>query len=77
MDNGRCFVLLGQNGAGKSTTINMLTGLYAPTHGHAFVFGYSVGEDMEELQSIVGVCPQHDVLWPELTATDHFSLFAR
>ena len=36
---GELFALLGQNGAGKTTMINVLTGLTNPTHGDAFVFG--------------------------------------
>jgi ABC-type multidrug transport system ATPase subunit len=36
---GRIFVLLGQNGAGKSTAIAMLSGLYPPTSGDAWIEG--------------------------------------
>ena len=46
-------------GAGKTTTINVLTGLFPPTHGSAFVYGHSVKDDVPELQKIMGVCPQH------------------
>ena len=42
IDEGECFVPLGHNGAGKSTTINMLTGNFGITEGDARVFGNSV-----------------------------------
>jgi ABC-type multidrug transport system fused ATPase/permease subunit len=65
MKKGEIFCLLGHNGAGKTTTINCLTGLHNITHGDAFVFGKSVRSNMTEIQTMMGVCPQHDVLWPE------------
>jgi ABC-type multidrug transport system ATPase subunit len=46
-------------GAGKTTTINILTGLFRPSDGMASIFGYSLDE-MDKIQSIMGVCPQHD-----------------
>ena len=77
MQNNQCFCLLGENGSGKSTTINMLTGLFPPTNGHAFIFGFDVHYDVPNIQELIGICPQDDVLWPELSATEHFQLYAR
>lgn len=68
--------LLGHNGAGKSTTINMLTGLLEPNDGDAFFYGTSVRRNLDEIRSMLGVCPQHDVLWADLTAREHMELFA-
>ncbi len=76
LDNNSLFCLLGHNGAGKSTTINMLTGLLPPTSGDARVGGYSIRNSMHEIKKIMGICPQHDVLWSELTAAEHLQLFA-
>ncbi|CAN6443979.1 unnamed protein product [Victoria cruziana] len=59
--------LLGHNGAGKSTTISMLVGLLAPTSGDAVVFGKNIKTDMDQIRKQLGVCPQSDVLFPELT----------
>ncbi|CAK9155598.1 unnamed protein product [Ilex paraguariensis] len=59
--------LLGHNGAGKSTTISMLVGLLPPTSGDALVFGKSILTDMDEIRKNLGVCPQYDILFPELT----------
>ena len=61
MKKNEIFCLLGQNGAGKSTTINVMTGLHPITHGEAFIDGYSVRDDMHEIQSFMGICPQDNV----------------
>ncbi|CAL0326631.1 unnamed protein product [Lupinus luteus] len=68
--------LLGHNGAGKSTTISMLVGLLPPTSGDALVFGKNIVSDIDEIRKILGVCPQHDILFPELTVREHLELFA-
>lgn len=73
---GEVFALLGHNGAGKSTTIAMLTGLFPPTSGDAKIQGYSILQNMDEIRKTIGVCPQHDILFPLLTANEHLELFA-
>ncbi|KAF4711649.1 hypothetical protein FOZ63_019097, partial [Perkinsus olseni] len=70
------FVLLGHNGAGKSTTINVLSGMVIPTSGDVTVYGHKVPTEMPVIRRSMGVCPQHDVLWDDLTVEEHFSLFA-
>uniref|UniRef100_A0A7N0VB22 ABC transporter domain-containing protein n=1 Tax=Kalanchoe fedtschenkoi TaxID=63787 RepID=A0A7N0VB22_KALFE len=67
--------LLGHNGAGKSTTISMLVGLLPPTSGDALVFGKNITTEMDDIRKILGVCPQHDILFPELTVREHLELF--
>lgn len=47
MYEDQIFVLLGHNGAGKSTTISMLTGLYEHTKGSAELFGIDMFDDMD------------------------------
>ncbi|KNC54119.1 ABC transporter A family member 9 [Thecamonas trahens ATCC 50062] len=71
------FVLLGHNGAGKSTSFNMLLNLFGPTAGNAYVFGMSIKTEMDRIRAVMGVCPQHDILWDELTAREHLELYAR
>jgi len=69
--------LLGHNGAGKTTTIGMLTGMVPPTSGSAKVGGYDVGTDMRHIRSNVGVCLQHDCLFPQLTVEEHIVFFSK
>lgn len=76
MLEGEIFVLLGHNGAGKTTTINLLTGLLPHTGGRASVFDCDIGSEMDEIRQKLGVCPQHDVLFPELTVEEHLQFFA-
>jgi len=71
------FALLGHNGAGKTTLINCLTGALNPTHGKAYVQGFDVQAENDDVQAIIGVCPQHDHLYPDLTAREHMYLYAR
>jgi ABC-type multidrug transport system ATPase subunit len=71
-------VLLGHNGAGKTTTISMLIGMIAADAGRMGVFGQDLTTKagMRALRAQLGVCPQHDVLWPELTVREHLEIFA-
>ncbi|BDA45751.1 probable ATP-binding cassette sub-family A member 3 [Coccomyxa sp. Obi] len=68
--------LLGHNGAGKTTAISILTGMLPPTSGDAFVYGASILTDMPRIRQSLGVCPQFDILWPEITAREHLTLYA-
>jgi ABC-type multidrug transport system ATPase subunit len=72
--------LLGHNGAGKTTTISMLTGLFPATGGDAWVTDaaggvHSIRGDMPKIRRSLGVCPQHNVLYPRLTVHEHLMLF--
>ena len=71
------FCLLGPNGAGKTTTINMLVGNLPPTSGQALQYGHSVCSPagMRATRKIIGVCPQFDVQWGQLSAYEHLKLF--
>jgi len=76
MYSGQVTALLGHNGAGKSTTIGILTGLTAPSAGVATINGLDVSRDMQEIRHNLGVCPQHDILFADLTVKEHLTLFA-
>jgi len=77
IDPNQCFCLLGQNGAGKTTTIKMLVGAIEPTTGKAWVDGLDVVRDRDTLRQSIGVCPQFDVLYDELTCLDHLLLYGK
>ena len=71
------FALLGHNGAGKTTLISMLTGLYEATEGSAFYEGYDIldSNNMDKFRTILGICPQHDVLFDDLSIREHLEMF--
>ena len=61
----------------KTTTINCLTGMVAPTSGHAIVAGKDTHTQMNQIRKDVGICLQHDCLFPNLTVKEHIEFFAR
>jgi len=77
MYSGQITALLGHNGAGKTTTIGMLTGMVPPTSGFATVAGYDIRTDLSLLRENIGVCLQHDCLFPQLTVLEHVEFFSR
>uniref|UniRef100_A0A8C9AW22 ATP binding cassette subfamily A member 3 n=1 Tax=Prolemur simus TaxID=1328070 RepID=A0A8C9AW22_PROSS len=74
---GQITVLLGHNGAGKTTTLSMLTGLFPPTSGQAYISGYEISQDMVQIRKSLGLCPQHDVLFDNLTVAEHLYFYAQ
>ncbi|KAL0490582.1 ABC transporter A family member [Acrasis kona] len=77
VDKGECLGLLGPNGAGKTTIISVLVGLYAPSSGTSYVNGYDIKTDMDIVQQHIGLCPQHEILWGDLTCEEHLLFYAR
>ncbi|OQS02783.1 ATP-binding Cassette (ABC) Superfamily [Thraustotheca clavata] len=70
--------LLGHNGAGKTTLISMLTGMLPSTTGDATMLGgLKLSEDMPAIRQSIGICPQHDVLYDELTVREHLLFYGR
>lgn len=68
-------VLLGHNGAGKTTTMSMLTGFIPPSFGTAYIDGHDIRCEMNEARQSLGLCPQHNCLFDELTVEEHFQFF--
>ena len=65
---GEIFGLLGPNGSGKTTTINMISGLSVPTSGEVRVLGFDVRKQARQVRQILGSVPQETALYEELTA---------
>src|SRR5438034_1537969 len=65
---GEIFGLLGPNGSGKTTTINMISGLSIPTSGEVRVMGNDVRHNARQVHQILGSVPQETALYEELTA---------
>jgi ABC-2 type transport system ATP-binding protein len=68
VQQGEIFGLLGPNGSGKTTTINMISGLSTPTSGEVRVLGYNVRQDPRRVRQILGAVPQETALYEELSA---------
>ncbi|CAL1534216.1 unnamed protein product [Lymnaea stagnalis] len=70
--------LLGHNGAGKTTLINMLTGVVPPTSGYAKILGMDItnSRDLENIRKVCGICPQHNILYENLSCVEHLEMFA-
>lgn len=68
---GELFAFLGENGAGKSTTINILSTLLEKTGGTAKVFGYELGRQDNEIRDRIGIVFQNSVLDAKLTVKEN------
>ncbi|KAF9914359.1 hypothetical protein BX616_008450 [Lobosporangium transversale] len=77
VDKNTIFGLLGPNGAGKTSLIHILTGLYEPTQGWARLAGYELDTEIKDVYRNIGICPQHDILWDDLTVGEHLYFYAR
>ena len=75
IQQGELFSLLGVNGAGKTTTIKMLTCLTKPSSGDAFVGGYSITKQSEQVKQLIGVSPQDTAVAPNLSVEENLELF--
>ncbi|CAI2382726.1 unnamed protein product [Moneuplotes crassus] len=69
------FCILGHNGAGKSTLINMLIGILPPTSNTATLLGLDILEDIEDARRYLGVVPQFDILWENLTVNQNMEIY--
>eukprot|EP00818_Percolomonas_sp_WS_P008966 CAMPEP_0117451158 /NCGR_PEP_ID=MMETSP0759-20121206/8859_1 /TAXON_ID=63605 /ORGANISM="Percolomonas cosmopolitus, Strain WS" /LENGTH=1095 /DNA_ID=CAMNT_0005243741 /DNA_START=152 /DNA_END=3436 /DNA_ORIENTATION=+ len=72
---GNVCALLGHNGCGKSTTINSVVGLIRPSSGDIVFLDKSVKENISYIRQNLGICPQHDILFPTLSAWEHLKLY--
>ena len=55
----------------------MLTGLYEPTAGDALIYNKRLTTELESIRQFIGVCPQHDTLFPELSVAEHLRFYGR
>lgn len=76
IEQGELFALLGVNGAGKSTTIKMLSCLTKPTSGDAVILGNSILTDAIRVKAQINVSPQETAIAPNLTVRENLELIA-
>lgn len=67
VEMGEVFGLLGVNGAGKSTTFNMITRSILATSGEIYMAGYNIDERFSDAKPHIGYCPQFSALFENLT----------
>jgi ABC-2 type transport system ATP-binding protein len=79
VERGTFYGFLGSNGAGKSTTIKMLTGLLAPTDGEILVLGKRMLDPQQALEAKkqIGVVPEDLALFDNLTAREYLTFIGR
>src|SRR5947209_14526618 len=76
VQQGEIFGLLGPNGSGKTTTINMISGLSVPTSGEVRVLGLDVRRQARQVRQILGSVPQETALYEELSAWTNMDFHA-
>ena len=76
VERGTIFGLLGPNGSGKTTTINIISGLSHPTAGDVRVLGYDVTRHPRAARAGLGVVPQETALYEELSAWRNMAFHA-
>lgn len=74
IQQGELFGFLGVNGAGKSTTINMLCTLFPPTEGQVEICGYRLGKKNEEIRRSIGVVCQSNSMDNRLSVRENLTI---
>ena len=77
VEKGIVFGLLGENGAGKTTLISILSGLFSADYGKAILTGYDTLTQMKFIHQRIGICPQYDIHWEDLTIEEHLLFYVR
>jgi len=74
---GDIYGFLGQNGAGKSTTIKMLLGLLYPNKGYVEILGKRIPGELIKILPKIGVVTEYPAFYPYLTGEENLLLYAR
>ena len=74
---GQVTVLLGHNGAGKSTTFSVISGISSSTKGEVYICKKPISTDLSECQQQIGFCPQYNPLFERLTVKEHLRLYGK
>ena len=77
LEKSKIHGLIGHNGAGKTTTIEMMCGLSACDGGTIEIHDKDLYENLHELRSCIGYCPQQDMLFSHLTVHEQLQFYAR
>jgi ABC-2 type transport system ATP-binding protein len=74
---GEIYGLLGSNGAGKSTTINVLLGFIKPDSGEAYINGINVISNYTDSRNNIAYIPENINLYPYLTGIENLDYFSK
>jgi ABC-2 type transport system ATP-binding protein len=74
---GEIFGLLGHNGAGKTTIVNILTTLLQPTSGTAEIFGYDIQKESQQARKLLGYLPENVRFYDNMTAYENVEYLAK
>lgn len=75
--DGAIFGFLGHNGAGKTTSLSMLTTLILPTSGSATIDGFDIVKDNLQVRNLLGYLPENVMLYGDLTARENLQFFGK
>jgi ABC-2 type transport system ATP-binding protein len=73
---GEVFGLVGPDGAGKTTTMRLLSAILEPTSGEAWVAGRHIVREAEAIKAQIGYVSQRFGLYPDLTVTENITFYA-
>eukprot|EP00435_Cladocopium_sp_Y103_P051647 s1854_g16.t1 len=76
-DQGMVFGLLGVNGAGKTTSFKLMSGILTPSAGEVRILGIDMVEETSSARRLIGYCPQFDALIHVMTVESHLYLYGR
>ncbi len=76
VEEGEIFGLVGPDGAGKTTTMRLLTSIMEPTAGDAWVAGHHVVREAEAVKEQIGYMSQRFGLYPDLTVIENLDFYA-
>jgi ABC-2 type transport system ATP-binding protein len=76
IEEGEIFGLVGPDGAGKTTTMRLLTGILEPTSGDGWVYGKHIVQESEELKENIAYMSQRFGLYEELTVLENINFYA-
>jgi ABC-2 type transport system ATP-binding protein len=76
IDRGELYGLVGPDGAGKTTTMRLLTGILEPTSGEAWVAGFPVRTEAERIKEKIGYMSQRFGLYEDLTVMENILFYA-
>ena len=76
IQDGEVVGFLGENGAGKTTALKMITGYLVPTSGTVEVNDLNINDHALEIQSQIGYLPELNPLYPEMTVYEYLEFIA-